>query len=87
MLSSSGPSLAEVGYLTSQQLETWTRSIAQKKQTLEDDINDYIRRKQDELHNYEREVPVSYPAADRLIGLTGLASRAVSLNGKRARQP
>lgn len=39
------------------QLESLTRSVEQKKQRLEHDIHNYIKRKQDELRNYEQEVP------------------------------
>lgn len=56
----SGPSPAEVPGLSPQQFESLTRSIEQKKQQLEADINDYIRRKQDELLHYEQEVPSEY---------------------------
>lgn len=59
MLLQSGRCLAEAPDLSPQQLETLARSIDEKKQRLEDDIRDYIRRKQDELRNYEREVLLS----------------------------
>ena len=39
------------------ELESLTRSVEQKKQRLEQDIKNYIKRKQDELRNYEQEVP------------------------------
>jgi hypothetical protein len=47
--------LAEVPGFSPAQLEDLTRSIEQKKQKLEDDINAYITRKQDDLRRYERE--------------------------------
>jgi len=47
--------LAEVPGFSPAQLDALTRSIEQKKQQLEDEINAYIRRKQDDLRRYERE--------------------------------
>lgn len=52
----SDPSLAEVPDLSPAQLERLTRSVESKKRKLEDDINDYISRKQNELSDYERQV-------------------------------
>lgn len=57
MLQHSSASLAESPDFSPQQLEYLTRSVEQKKQQLEDDIQEYIRRKQDELRSYERQVP------------------------------
>lgn len=47
--------LAEVHGCSPAQLDALNRSIEQKKQKLDDDINTYIRRKQDDLRRYERE--------------------------------
>ena len=57
MLLHPDPALAEVPDFSPAQLESLTRSVEQKKQKLEDDIREYIRRKQDDLRKYEREVP------------------------------
>jgi transcription termination factor NusB len=50
------PSLAAQPDLSQAQLESLTRSVEQKKQKLEDDICQYIKRKQEELREYEQEV-------------------------------
>jgi len=79
------PSLAEVPGFSPVQLEQLTRSIEQKKQRLDDDINNYIRRKQDELRRYEQEVRCCMPllVAEALLELIGLALRRVPFNGMR----
>lgn len=79
----SDPSLAEVPDFPSEQLESLTRSVQKKQKRLEQDIQDYIRRKQAELSNYEQEVPLPCSVAHTLIELIGLASRAVPFNGMR----
>ena len=56
MLLSADPSLAEVPDVSPQQLSSLTASVERKQQQLEADINDYIKRKQDELRSYGREV-------------------------------
>ncbi|KAF2751172.1 hypothetical protein M011DRAFT_103408 [Sporormia fimetaria CBS 119925] len=56
MVLTSGASLAEAPDLSPQQLERLTRSVERKKQRLEADIAEYIRRKQADLHSYEREL-------------------------------
>lgn len=66
MLLQTDPGLAERTGFSTAQLETLTRSVERKKQKLEGDINDYIRRKQEELRSYEREVPHAVIAPDIL---------------------
>ncbi|KAF2657238.1 hypothetical protein K491DRAFT_595379 [Lophiostoma macrostomum CBS 122681] len=56
MLLSADPSLAEVPDVSPEQLASLTASVERKQQQLEADIHDYIRRKQDELRSYGREV-------------------------------
>jgi transcription termination factor NusB len=56
MLLSADPSLAEVPDLRPEQLASLARGVERKQQQLEADIHDYIRRKQDELRSYGREV-------------------------------
>jgi transcription termination factor NusB len=57
MVLHSGWSLQMAPDLSPAELESLTRSVEQKKQRLEHDISNYIKRKQDELRNYEQEVP------------------------------
>lgn len=57
MLLHPDPSLAEVPGFSAEQLESLTRSVEQRRQKLEADINAYIRQKQEQLREYEREVP------------------------------
>lgn len=54
------PCLAEVPGFSPEQLDALTRSVELKKQKLEDDIKQYIVRKQEELRNYERELLAEY---------------------------
>ncbi|KAF2735968.1 hypothetical protein EJ04DRAFT_562917 [Polyplosphaeria fusca] len=65
MLLQKDPSLAEVPDFSPQQLETLTRSVEQKKQKLEGDIREYIRHKQDDLHQYERKLLEQFRSTDR----------------------
>ncbi|KAF2477383.1 uncharacterized protein BDR25DRAFT_390039 [Lindgomyces ingoldianus] len=60
MLLHSDPTLTEVPDFSPEQLESLTRSVERKKQKLQDDIHEYIRRKQDELRKYERELLERY---------------------------
>lgn len=51
------PSLAaEVPGFSQEQLDRLAHSVELRRQQLEEDINAYIRRKQDELRQYEQEV-------------------------------
>jgi hypothetical protein len=68
--------LAEAPDFSPQQLADLTRSVEQKKQQLEDDIQAYIRSKQGELRSYEREVPAGLRklrsnSADRISSSSG----------------
>lgn len=51
------PVLAEVPDFSPEQLESLTRNVERKKQKLEEEIKQYIEDKQEELKDYEREVP------------------------------
>lgn len=52
-----GPSLAaEVPDFSQDQLDRLARSVEARRQQLEEDINAYVARKQDELRQYEHEV-------------------------------
>lgn len=56
MLLQSDPSLAEVPGFTREQLDALARSVELRRQQLQQDINDYIKSKQDELRNYGHQV-------------------------------
>lgn len=56
MLLQSDPSLAEVPGFTKEQLDTLARSVELRRQQLQQDINDYIKSKQDELRDYGYQV-------------------------------
>lgn len=47
---------AEVPGFSQEQLDRLARSVEARRQQLEEDINAYIQRKQDELRQYESEV-------------------------------
>jgi hypothetical protein len=57
------PCLADVAGCSTEQLESLARSIEDKKQRLEADINAYIRQKQHELHLFQQEVCDVCPCA------------------------
>lgn len=67
-----GPSAAaEVAGFSHAQLEQLARSVEARRVQLEDDINAYIARKQEELRRHESEVtlpaqPLSYAATNPL---------------------
>jgi hypothetical protein len=50
------PRLASVPGFKKEQLDALARSVELRRQQLEDDIRDYIKRKQDELRKHEQEV-------------------------------
>jgi hypothetical protein len=50
------PRLAEVPGCQKEKLDALARSVELRRQQLEDDIQTYIRTKQDELRKYEQEV-------------------------------
>ena len=52
----SGLELAQAPDLNPQQLADLRRSVELKRRQLEDDIQEYIRSRQDCLYSYEREV-------------------------------
>ena len=56
MLLHADPSLAEAPGFRKEQLDALARSVELRRQQLEDDINDYIKAKQDELRRYGDEV-------------------------------
>ncbi|CAO2651599.1 Nn.00g041690.m01.CDS01 [Neocucurbitaria sp. VM-36] len=56
MLLHPDPSLAEVPGFSTEQLDALARSVELRRQQLENDIKDYIKRKQDELRKYEQEL-------------------------------
>src|SRR5262245_27917607 len=75
------PSLAEAPGFTTEQLESLTRSVEQKKQRLEADIDAYIKKKQRELAHYEQEVTCRRAQTQPLIALTRLAPSTLPPNG------
>ena len=56
MLLNADPTLAEVPGFTREQLDALARSVELRRQQLEQDIQRYIRAKQDELRQHEEEV-------------------------------
>lgn len=64
MLLQLDPCLAEVPGFTPEQLASLTRSVELKKQKLEDDIKQYIARKQAELRDHEQEVCITLSQCD-----------------------
>ncbi|EMD92774.1 hypothetical protein COCC4DRAFT_50908 [Bipolaris maydis ATCC 48331] len=60
MLLQSDPSLAEVPGFTREQLDALARSVELRRQQLQQDINDYIKSKQDELRNYGHQLVDQY---------------------------
>ena len=64
MLLQLDPCLAEVPGFSPEQLASLTRSVELKKQKLEDDIKQYIARKQAELKNHEQEVRLTVSQYD-----------------------
>ncbi|ORX96432.1 hypothetical protein BCR34DRAFT_180711 [Clohesyomyces aquaticus] len=60
MLLHADPGLAEAPDFSPEQLEALARGVERKKQKLEEDIQDYIRKKQDELRRYEKELVEKY---------------------------
>ena len=65
----SGASLAglcELPGVTAEQLQSVTEAVERRKERLTQDIDDYISRKQAELHDYEQQVPT--PSRPRRIG-------------------
>ncbi|RMZ67884.1 Endo-polygalacturonase D [Pyrenophora seminiperda CCB06] len=60
MLLNADPSLAEVPGFTRQQLDGLARSVELRRQQLEQDIQHYIRVKQDELRQHEQELVNQY---------------------------
>lgn len=60
---------AEVPGCAQEQLDRLARSVEARRQQLEEDINAYIARKQDELRQYESEVGGEPRAFLRLSGL------------------
>lgn len=63
------PSLAEVPGLSRHALTAVARSVEERRQQLERDIDDYIRRKQDALRCHEQEVPTSQYYLQHYIAL------------------
>ncbi|KAJ4363547.1 hypothetical protein N0V83_009843 [Neocucurbitaria cava] len=56
MLLQPDPSLAEVPGFSTKQLDALARNVELRRQQLEKDIQDYIKRKQDELRQYEQKL-------------------------------
>lgn len=78
------PSLAtEVPGCAQEQLDRLARSIEARRQQLEEDINAYIARKQDELRRYESEVgkPNRFRALDPHSSARTFADPASTLPG------
>ena len=60
-LSTAPLAAAEVPGCAQEQLDRLARSVEARRQQLEEDINAYIARKQDELRRYESEVGPAMP--------------------------
>ena len=71
------PSLAaEVPGFSQEQLDRLAHNVELRRQQLEEDINAYIARKQDELRQYEQEV-CTHPSS-RLIARTTVSMSVLS---------
>lgn len=64
MLLYTDPSLAEVPGFSQEQLDALARSVEQRRQQLESDINNYIQRQQTALRNHEQELVEHYRSMD-----------------------
>lgn len=65
-LSTAPLAAAEVPGCAQEQLDRLARSVEARRQQLEEDINAYIARKQDELRRYESEVGPAMPPMPRI---------------------
>ncbi|KAF1847485.1 uncharacterized protein K460DRAFT_363552 [Cucurbitaria berberidis CBS 394.84] len=81
MLLHSEPSLAEVPGFSREQLDALACSVELRRQQLENDIKDYIKRKQDELRNYEQELVAQHRSMECGAD-SGLAEKAPTSNAE-----
>lgn len=77
MLLHADPSLAEVPGFTREQLDALAHSVELRRQQLEDDIQRYIRARQQELRAYEQEVPLTYPRRRRCTTVCNSSRRLI----------
>ncbi|KAF2852617.1 hypothetical protein T440DRAFT_516457 [Plenodomus tracheiphilus IPT5] len=82
MLLQTDPRLAEVPGFSREQLDALARSVEQRRQQLESDINHYIQRKQEALRSHEQELVEQFQSSMECDAKSASADKSASRNAE-----